>query len=537
MKLTPSRAWLSSMSLAVFVIVPGLTSVTRGANVPPEAPRRGGTLHLAFDQEFRSLDPAISFDNESVPLTRLLFRGLIDYNDAGNTLLPDQAESWSISPDGRLYTFHLRPGTRFSNGREVEAEDYIFSLERVLDPRTGSQGSTYYLAIKGAQEFIDGRATHVSGLRAPDSRTLVVELAEPQYTFRYVIAMAFTCVVPRDVVRQFGRKFQDHLVGSGPYRLAERRRGILWRMERNPYYTGLDGFVDGIEVMIGPDRTTIAMMIERGEMDLTLAETPAAAAFKRNSRLRSWLDGFEIACTQSLFLNTEIKPFDNVLVRRAVAHAINKERILRFVGGWGKVARTTVPPSMPWSNPDCPAYDYSPDRARELLTKAGLPSGFKTEMWAFPGYYGKVAQAIQQDLNEVGIHAEMKVVNFAVFQDSVTRRGQAPCFFWGWTQDYPDPSNFLDVLFNGERITETDSVNRSFYNNPAVNKLLSAAGKSLDAGERTKIFRQAENIIMEDVPWVPVIYPVFPLLHHPRLQNAKPDPSWIWRYEKMWIRQ
>src|SRR6185436_15309242 len=180
---------------------------------------------------------------ESVPLTRLLFRGLIDYDDPGTGLLPDQAESWNISSDGRLYTFHLRPGIRFSNGREVEAEDYVFSLERVLDPKTGSQGQTYYLAIKGAQDFIDGRATHVSGLRAPDSRTLLVELAEPQYTFRYVIAMAFTCVVPRDVARQFGKEFQVHLVGSGPYRVAERSRGMLWRMERTPHYTGPDGFV------------------------------------------------------------------------------------------------------------------------------------------------------------------------------------------------------------------------------------------------------------------------------------------------------
>ena len=157
-------------------------------------------------------------------------------------------------------------------------------------------------------------------------------------------------------------------------------------------------------------------------------------------------------------------------------------------------------------------------------------------MWAFPGYYGKVAQAIQQDLKEAGIDAEMKVVSFAVFQDAATRRGQAPCFFWGWTQDYPDPSNFLDVLFNGKNITETDSVNRSFYNNPGVNRLLNAAGKSLNADERTKLFRQAENTVMEDVPWVPVINPVFTLLHHTRLQNAKPHSIWIWRYERMWLR-
>jgi ABC-type transport system substrate-binding protein len=534
--MNPKSKHRLGMGIAAVLTLGASLYQTPAAETSKETPRRGGILHLAFDQEFRSLDPAISFDNESVPLTRLLFRGLIDYNDTATALQPDQADEWSISQDGKTYTFRLRPGTRFSNGREVEAEDYVYSLERVLNPKTGSQGQTYYEVIKGAKDFIQGRTPHVTGLRAPDRRTLVIELEEPLFTFRYVIAMAFACVVPREVVSQLGKNFQEHLVGSGPYRLAEWRRGMCWRFERNPYYAGPDGFVDGIEILIGPDRTTIAMMIERGEMDLTIAETPTAAAFKRDPRRRDWLGGFEVACTQSLFLNTELKPFDNVLVRRAVAHAINKERILRQVGGWGKVARTSVPPSMPWSNPGCPAYDYDPQKARALLAEAGIAPGTRTEMWAFPGYYGKVAQAIQQDLREAGLEVEMKVVNFAVFQDAVTHRGKVPCFFWGWTQDYPDPSNFLDVLFNGERITETDSVNRSFYNSESVNRLLNQAGKSLDAAERTELFRKAEDLITQDVPWVPVVYPIFPILHHPRLQNAIPHPVWLWRYERMWLR-
>ena len=120
MRTNPSRTWrLDWMSLALCLIVPSLSSITRGADAPQKSGKRGGTLHLAFDQEFRSLDPAISFDNDSVPLTRLLFRGLIDYNDAGTALVADQAESWSISREGRIYTFRLRPGIRFSYGREV----------------------------------------------------------------------------------------------------------------------------------------------------------------------------------------------------------------------------------------------------------------------------------------------------------------------------------------------------------------------------------------------------------------------------------
>src|SRR5215469_9223904 len=144
-------------------------------------PRRGGIIRLAFLGDLKSLDPAIGFDGDTIPLTRLIFRSLLDYDD-GTGLVLDQAKDWNISPDGKTYTFHLRPGIRFSNGREVEAEDYIFALERVLAPQTGSPGQTYFLDIVGAREFADGKAPNVRGLRAPDKQTLVIELEKPEFT-------------------------------------------------------------------------------------------------------------------------------------------------------------------------------------------------------------------------------------------------------------------------------------------------------------------------------------------------------------------
>jgi ABC-type transport system substrate-binding protein len=521
-----------------FLLLWAVLATTTHAGEPAAAtPKRGGTLHLAFPSEFRSLDPAIGFDTSSLPLVRLLFRGLLDYDDATG-LVVGQAKDWNISPDGKTYTFHLRPGVRFANGRDVEAEDYIFAFERILSPQTGSPGQTYFLDILGAREFVDGKAAHVSGLRAPDKTTLVIELKGPTFTFRYVLAMAFASAVPREVVRQYGKDFQSHLVGSGPYRLAEWQRGISCRFERNPYYRGTDGFVDGVEIMIGGDDAATTMMLERGELDQVAVVSPAQAIrFKRDPRLRSWLTRVNVVETDYLFMNTEMKPFTNRLVRQAVNFAINRERVLLLAGGFGTVAHGVVPPSMPWNNPDLTNYNFDLEKARALLREAGYPSGFKTELWylADAPIYTRTAEGIQQDLRQVGIEVELRPANFTAFNAKATTRHQVPCGIWAWVQDYPDPSDFLDVLFNGERITETDCNNVAFYNNPEVNRCLDAAVKSLDPGERTRLFRQAENIIMEDVPWAPLIHEQFPVLYHPRVHGADPHPVWLYRYEYMWL--
>jgi ABC-type transport system substrate-binding protein len=500
------------------------------------APRRGGILRLAFQGDLKSLDPAIGFDGDTVPLTRLMFRSLLDYDD-GTGLVLDQAKDWNISADGKTYTFHLRPGIRFSNCREVEAEDYIFALERILAPQTGSPGQTYYLDISGAREFADGKVPHVRGLRAPDKQTLVIELEKPQFTFRYVLTMPFASAVPRELVQQYGKDFQYHLAGSGPYRLASWRRGIHWSLDRNPYYTGADGYFDGVDIMIGGDDALMSMMLQRGELDRVLASPAQALTFKRNPRLRRWLISIDTANTDYLFMNVEMKPFDNPTLRRAINYAINKERLVRLAGGFGVPGRGIVPPSLPWSNPTLPAYDYSPEKARALLREAGYPNGFKTTLWYGNDVriFGRLAEGIEQDLREIGIQVELRPLVYSAFQAKAETRNQTAFGVFGWMQDYPDASDFLDVLLNGERITDTDCNNSAFYNNPEVNRRLDTAVASMDNAERTRLFREAEDIVMKDAPWVPLIHEQVPVLYHPRLRGTTPHPVWLWRYEKMWF--
>jgi ABC-type transport system substrate-binding protein len=499
-------------------------------------PRRGGILHLAFQGDLRSLDPAIGFDGDTIPLTRLIFRCLLDYDD-GTGLVLDQAKDWNISPDGKIYTFHLRPECRFSNGRPVEAEDYIYALERILDPKTSSPGQTYFLNIVGAREFADGKTPHVTGLRAPDKETLVIELLKPEFTFRYVLAMAFASPVPRELVQRYGKDFQYHLVGAGPYRLASWRRGIHWSLERNPYYTGPDGYVDGVDIMIGGDDALMTMMLQRGELDRVAASPAQALTFKRDPHLRPWLIAIDTAETDYLFMNVEMKPFDNPTVRRAINYAINKERLVKLTGGFATPARGIVPPSLPWSNPTLQPYKYSPEKARALLREAGYPDGFKIALWFGNDVrvFKPLAEGIEQDLRQIGIQVELRPMIYSAFQDKAETRKQIALGVFGWSLDYPDASDFLDVLLNGERITDTDCNNSAFYNNPEVNRRLDIAVASMDNDERTRLFREAEDIIMKDAPWVPLVHEQYPVLYHPRLRGTAPHPVWLWRYEKMWF--
>jgi ABC-type transport system substrate-binding protein len=502
-----------------------------------ETPRRGGTLRLWFPQDWRSLDPAIGFDGDSIPLQKLLFRGLIDFDATGTRLVPDQASDWSISPDGTTYTFHLKPGVRFSNGRAVEAEDYVFSLERILDPRTGSVGQSYFMDIAGAKEFTEGTAAHVTGLRAPDPRTLVIQLAKPSFTFRYMLTMMFASALPRDVVREQGANFRSHLIGSGPYQVKEWRRDVRWRFERNPQYSGTEGWVDSVDVQFGGDVSLRVMMVERGEIDRTKADAVSALRHARDPRLRSTLHWVTSVNTGYLFLNTEVKPFDDPRVRRAMNHAIDKRRLMQLAGGLAVAADSVVPPSMPWTNPGLPVYEYSPDKARALLREAGLPNGFKTGLWFINARAidRRLAEGMQQELRAVGIEVQLEGINQSAFEVKARSRRQVACGIWSWSQDYPDPSNFLDVLLNGDRITDQDCNNLAFYSNPEVNRRLALAGDSFDPETRLRLFREAESLVMQDAPWVPLYHQRDPIIRHPRLRGDVPHPVYLWRYENMWL--
>ena len=504
--------------------------------------RNDRTLRIAIPSDARTLDPAIAYDVVTWPLVRAVFHGLIDY-DEDLTLIPWQSDGWEVSEDGATITFHLTPGITFSNGREVTAEDYVYTLTRLLDHKTKSPGQGFFRNIVGTAAFQDGEALNVAGLEAKGRYTFEIRLQQPDPTFLHVMAMPFAYVVPKEAVKATGPEFAHNPVGSGAFVLSEWKRGSWMRFKRNPNYAWPSRVkLDAFEIVVGGDGALHMMMFERGELDIANVTDvgipdPDFVRVMKDPALKEYVESQPLNAVRYLSMNTEISPFDNVLVRQAVNYAVDKKRIIRLMSDRGVPARGVLPPGMPGFNPDRTGYPYAPEKAKKLLREAGYPEGFETELWINASMNTEVrqSQAIQQDLAKVGITVSIKAVTGATRIEAVGRRKTVPMAHFGWYQDYPDPSNFLDVLFSGHRITDVNSTNVAFYDNSQVNDLLLSAAYDLDPEHRLSLYQQAESIIVDEAPWVFLYHPNMYILRQPWLQGLDLNPVWPIRYERMWI--
>ncbi|MCC7491034.1 MAG: ABC transporter substrate-binding protein [Fimbriimonadaceae bacterium] len=503
---------------------------------------RGGTLRLASQNDIRTLDTAIGYDINSWRFERLLNEGLLGYG-ADATLVPVIATALPQIRDGRVFTFRLRDDVRFHHGRLVEAADVKYAIERLLDPRTKSPAVGFYSGLVGAQEFIDGQATAVRGLRCPDRLSLEIELLEPDVAFLNVLAMPFSYPVPRELVERYtdpetgDSNWSEHVVGCGPYRLAEWQRGLRIRVEQFADYRGPQrGYLQAVEMTFGIPEFMQLMMFERGELDTSDVPLPDLDRVRRSPQLRDRLltepDNAIYYCS----MNTELPPFRDVRVRQAFNYAYDKERTLRILNGTAEAATGVLPPGMPGYDPSLRGYPHDPAKARALLAAAGYGDGLSVELTTRSRPREKSwAQAIQQDLAEVGVKATLREVAFPQWLDLAGKRGQVAFSLNAWFQDYPDPSNFLDVLLNGEKITAENSNNRAFYRNPAVDQLLNAARGLADPERRLALYRAAERRIVADAPWIFCYYPARLVLVQPWVHGYRLHPVWSSCDERVWL--
>ena len=496
---------------------------------------------------------------------RLLYECLLDYGE-GTDLVPWLAEEVPAPPaDGKTWTFHIKKNVHFTSGRELEASDFVYSLERVLDPKTKSPGDGYYRNIRGAEEFQKARSqeaeeakadadkrvrrekgerwlapTGVAGLQAVGRYTLTIELDKPDPAFLYLMTMPFSAPVARESVEKYDKEFFRNPDGTGPYVLSEWRRGARICFTRKPeHHMHREKSIAALDVLIGPDDLTMQMMFERGQLDLNFTISPPD--FIRVCNDPHWkkcVGSISLNETDYLAMNCEIAPFNNPLVRRALNHAVNKERILKLMNFRGTIARGVLPPNIPGYNPNLKGYDYDPAKAKQLLAEAGYPNGFRMPLWviADTDYRVKIGQSVQQDLKEVGIEVDLKPVAYAVFDEATGKRKEVAASIFGWSQDYPDASDFLDVLFNSERISDEHCNNLAFYADPKLDELLkAAAAETRDPARRLRIYREAEEKVVRDAPWVFLYHPIDYRLVQPWVKGFKMHSVWLVRFEKLWM--
>ncbi len=515
-------------------IIFALLSACQGGGRSPEFPPGAKILRLAEVNDVPTLDPAAGYDTVSWEFEQMIFSTLVRYGDADVKLHPDVALSWDVSPDATVFTFHLRHDVRFTSGRAVTSADFRYAIERVLNPRTSSKGMEYFRSIVGAPEFTAGRAAHLSGLETPDPWTIIFHLAAPDPIFVDKLAMPFASAVPREAVERWGEDFARHPVGSGPFMLKEWIGGQRIVIVRNPNYfiRGLPK-LDAVVDLLGVSAELEWLKFEAAEIDVSAIPTAEFVYVMNTPSLKRLTTHQVTVATQYLGMNCQMAPFTDLRVRQAFNYAIDKQKLIALLNGRGVVARGVMPPTLPGYSPEVKGYPYDPDRARRLLAEAGVSHGLAPELWLLADQTElMVGQSIQQDLALVGVNLSLKPIALAPLLEAVRQPETVPFMVFGWEADFPDPSNFLAVLFSR---SQWGANNDTFYYNPRLDALLREAAPVTDLHKRYALYQEAERIIVADAPWVFLYNPVAYVIHQPWVNDFVLNPMRPTRLEKVWV--
>jgi oligopeptide transport system substrate-binding protein len=498
------RLLLSAVAaLALIAAVPALA----------DAPKQGGAAVVTFNNDLTTLDPAIGYDWQNWSVIKSIFDGLMDYEPGSTKLRPDLAESYTISDDGQTYTFKLRDGLKFHNGRAVTSADVKYSLERAVSPATQSPGGSYFGAIKGYDELVAGKAKDLSGVTAPDDKTVVIALTRPDATFLHLMAINFGFVVPKEEVEKYGADFGKHPVGTGAFKFIEWTPGQKLELERfADYHTKGVPYLDKLTFEFGQDPTVNVLRLKKGEVDIVGDGIPPAQfnEIMKDASTKDLVAVGDQLHTGYVTLNVKIPPLDNVKVRQAINMAINKDRIVRIINNRGVAATQPLPPAMPGYDTAQKGYAFDPEEAKKLLTEAGFGDGFSTELYAMnvdPN--PRIAQAIQQDLAAVGIKAEIKSLAQA---EVITAggAGQGVPMIWSggmaWIADFPDPANFYYGILGCGGAVE-GGWNWSKYCNESLDQRANQADTMVTAEQapaRAEAWKGIFNDVLKDAPWAPI---------------------------------
>ena len=456
---------------------------------------RSAALVLAAGEPY-DVDPATT-EASAAGLMGYIFSGLVALN-ADLQIVPDLAQSWDISPDGRTYTFHLHPDAVFHDGRPVTAADVKYSWERAADPETKSTKTRTYMGdIVGVQEKLDGEADEISGVVVIDDHTLEVTIDAPKVYFLAKLVWPTAFVVDRSNVERRGvGDWWRTPNGTGPFRLEKWDDDVII-FARNDAYYGPAPHLEHVVYLLQAGSSF--RLYESGDVDMAGVPSDRLERVQDPSDpLHDELHIMPNLCTSRAIFDASQPPFDDPLVRRAFSYAVDQEKIIEVaLQGVGEPAAGPLPPGMPGHSADLAGYSFDPDQARELLAQssygdpAKLPSITLTES-GYTEVSSYVAALIQTWEEVFGVEIEVELVeSFGYSQEIHERHGQI--VMAGWCADYPDPQNFLDVLFHSE-----SEENLGSYSNPQVDALLEQARTERDTAARLALYQQIEQLIVDD---------------------------------------
>ena len=471
---------------------------------PAPAQRQSGTLRRLFSDP-PTLDPHLTTDATSATIIIEIFGGLVTITP-DLEIVPDIAERWDVSADGIVYTFYLRQDAVFHNGKPITAHDFKWSFERAADAITESLVVDQYLGdIVGLQEKLRGDAREVGGVQVIDDHTLEITIKEPKSYFIYKLTYPTSFVLDRENVES-GNRWVREPNGTGPFKLAEYVPGERMLLTKNPSYHLGPAYLEQVELILSGG--TAMLMYENDEIDITgvgIADLDRLLDPQNslNAELRRALPSFS---TSYIGMKTTQPPFDDVKVRQALNYAVNRQEIASLVlADLVTPAKGILPPGFPGFNTQLPGYTYNPEKAQQLLAESKYADNINDFpiILTVPGGFGASVdldlESITHSWNEVlGITVEFQQTEFATYLQDLHKR-RFDMFQIGWIADYPDPENFLDILFHSE-----SSNNHTLYSNAEVDQLLEQARTETDQALRYSLYQQAEEIIVDEAPWIPL---------------------------------
>lgn len=477
------------------------------------------------------LDPALSYTIHGWEPMWTVYTPLITYQreegEAGSELMPGLAEALpEVSADGKTYELTLRKGLKYSDGTPVKASDFEHTIKRVLNLESG--GASYYEVIKGADAYLSGGNpdADISGIETNDKTgEITIELTAPEGAFSYVLAMNFASLVPGDT--PFENMTKDPPPGVGAYEFTKSVPNREFVLERNPNFDegtipGIPAAkIDTIKTVIQPSVPQETQDVINNELDF-MEEVPAAdfvaeilERFGPEGSEEQRYKEFTTLSTYYFFLNTKVPPFDDPKVREAVNLGVDKPGLARLFAGTLEPGCSFLPPGMPGYSESldsggCPWGDpnEAPDleRAKQLIKEAGA-EGAKVTVWGDNvDPTPKVTQAFADQLNQMGLDAEPKILDGGVYFQTIGNEStEAQTGFLNWFGDFPHPSNFF-FLMNGETIQPTNNQNMSNVDDPHINKEIDELGEEPDLPKVADRWEDLNEYLVEKAYIVPYGY-------------------------------
>lgn len=483
------------------------------------------TLRVNLSSEPPTLDWTKSSDTVSAQVEANMMDGLIQYDFKGKevNLVPGLAARWESSNQSRTWKFTLRNDVKWTDGKEFTAQQVVDGWKRLLDAKTASQYAYGLFGIKGAEEFNQGKIKDFSqvGVKINSPTEITVELKTPMSYFPYLLTHQSTYPVRMDLIEKYGDKWTDpkNLVTLGALKMGAWEHDKQIVLQRNDSYYGDKPFLKFIVMYMIQEQATALNLFDSGKLDAVM-NLPSIELAKLKKRPEYQ----ELGLLQIYYygLNTKTPPMNNVKVRQAIGHAIDRARITQMLAGGQIPLSGWIPPGMFGYEPD-KGLNFDPAKAKQLLKEAGYadPSKFPKLVIAFNTSedHQRIAESVQAQLKEnLGIDVELKNQEWKVYLKSL-QVGDYPMFRFGWLADFPDPHNFFSLM-----MSNSDN-NQTFWKNAQFDKLVEQGASEPDKNKRREIYLQAQKILVEDeAPVIPILASVQHALVAQRVENFPINP-------------